>query len=71
MQGDLITPPDAKKKPYINRPTKTIRGGNGTDDADNDCDEVNWDYSTQQYKAFNYCFVGQNNQLASKIGINN
>lgn len=35
-KGDLMTPPDVKKKSYINRPRKTIRGGYDSDDSDID-----------------------------------
>lgn len=38
-KGDLMTPPDAKKKTYINRPKKTIRGGYDSDDSDIDFDD--------------------------------
>jgi len=38
-KGDLVTPPDAKKKSFINRPGKTIRGGYDSDDSDIDFDD--------------------------------
>lgn len=38
-KGDLMTPPDVKKKTYINRPKKTIRGGYDSDDSDIDFDD--------------------------------
>ncbi|XP_061387486.1 thioredoxin domain-containing protein 9 [Musca vetustissima] len=38
-KGDLMTPPDVKKKSYINRPKKTIRGGYDSDDSDIDFDD--------------------------------
>ncbi|XP_073815252.1 thioredoxin domain-containing protein 9 [Musca autumnalis] len=38
-KGDLMTPPDVKKKAYINRPKKTIRGGYDSDDSDIDFDD--------------------------------
>ncbi|XP_065371664.1 thioredoxin domain-containing protein 9 [Calliphora vicina] len=38
-KGDLMTPPDIKKKTYINRPRKTIRGGYDSDDSDIDFDD--------------------------------
>lgn len=38
-KGDLMTPPDIKKKAYINRPKKTIRGGYDSDDSDIDFDD--------------------------------
>ncbi|KAM7360084.1 thioredoxin domain-containing protein 9 [Cochliomyia hominivorax] len=38
-KGDLMTPPDVKKKSYINRPRKTIRGGYDSDDSDIDFDD--------------------------------
>lgn len=38
-KGDLMTPPDVKKKTYINRPRKTIRGGYDSDDSDIDFDD--------------------------------
>lgn len=39
-KGDLITPPDTKKKPFINHIRKTIRGGsNSDDDSDKDLDD--------------------------------
>ncbi|XP_037949880.1 thioredoxin domain-containing protein 9-like [Teleopsis dalmanni] len=38
-KGDLLTPPDQKKKTYINRPTKTIRSGYDSDDSDIDFDD--------------------------------
>ncbi|XP_016983284.1 thioredoxin domain-containing protein 9 [Drosophila rhopaloa] len=38
-KGDLMQPPDAKRKPFINRPQKTIRGGYDSDDSDIDLDD--------------------------------
>ncbi|XP_075148476.1 thioredoxin domain-containing protein 9 [Haematobia irritans] len=38
-KGDLMTPPDLKKKTYINRPKKVIRGGYDSDDSDIDFDD--------------------------------
>ncbi|XP_005188047.1 thioredoxin domain-containing protein 9 [Musca domestica] len=38
-KGDLMTPPDVKKRAYINRPKKTIRGGYDSDDSDIDFDD--------------------------------
>ncbi|TMW48188.1 hypothetical protein DOY81_006734 [Sarcophaga bullata] len=38
-KGDLMTPPDVKKKSYINRPRRTIRGGYDSDDSDIDFDD--------------------------------
>ncbi|XP_067616595.1 thioredoxin domain-containing protein 9 [Eurosta solidaginis] len=37
-KGDLMTPPDVKKKSYINRVNKTIRSGYDSDDSDIDFD---------------------------------
>lgn len=34
-----MTPPDVKKKAYINRPNKTIRSGYDSDDSDIDFDD--------------------------------
>uniref|UniRef100_A0A0A1X3K9 Thioredoxin domain-containing protein 9 n=1 Tax=Zeugodacus cucurbitae TaxID=28588 RepID=A0A0A1X3K9_ZEUCU len=38
-KGDLMTPPDVKKKAYINRVNKTIRSGYDSDDSDIDFDD--------------------------------
>ncbi|ALC46610.1 CG4511 [Drosophila busckii] len=38
-KGDLMQPPDVKRKPFINRPQKTIRGGYDSDDSDIDLDD--------------------------------
>ncbi|KAH8280156.1 hypothetical protein KR018_012561 [Drosophila ironensis] len=38
-KGDLMQPPDVKRKPFINRPQKTIRGGYDSDDSDIDFDD--------------------------------
>ncbi|XP_030370490.1 thioredoxin domain-containing protein 9 [Scaptodrosophila lebanonensis] len=38
-KGDLMQPPDVKRKPYINRPQKTIRSGYDSDDSDIDLDD--------------------------------
>ncbi|XP_017118599.1 thioredoxin domain-containing protein 9 [Drosophila elegans] len=38
-KGDLMQPPDVKRKPFINRPHKTIRGGYDSDDSDIDLDD--------------------------------
>ncbi|XP_034115486.1 thioredoxin domain-containing protein 9 [Drosophila nasuta] len=38
-KGDLLQPPDVKRKPFINRPQKTIRGGYDSDDSDIDLDD--------------------------------
>ncbi|XP_017476295.1 PREDICTED: thioredoxin domain-containing protein 9 [Rhagoletis zephyria] len=38
-KGDLMTPPDVKKKAYINRLNKTIRSGYDSDDSDIDFDD--------------------------------
>jgi len=38
-KGDLMQPPDVKRKTFINRPQKTIRGGYDSDDSDIDLDD--------------------------------
>uniref|UniRef100_A0A1B0G528 Phosducin domain-containing protein n=2 Tax=Glossina TaxID=44049 RepID=A0A1B0G528_GLOMM len=38
-KGDLMIPPDMKKKSFINRVHKTIRGGYDSDDSDIDFDD--------------------------------
>ncbi|XP_017156979.1 thioredoxin domain-containing protein 9-like [Drosophila miranda] len=37
--GDLMQPPDVKRKPRMSQPQKTIRGGNDSDDDDIDLDD--------------------------------
>lgn len=38
-KGDLMQPPDVKRKPFISRPQKTIRSGYDSDDSDIDLDD--------------------------------
>ncbi|EDW24338.1 GL23457 [Drosophila persimilis] len=38
-KGDLMQPPDVKRKPYMNRAQKTIRGGYDSDDSDIELDD--------------------------------
>ncbi|XP_034651057.1 thioredoxin domain-containing protein 9-like isoform X1 [Drosophila subobscura] len=37
--GDLMQPPEGKRKPYLNQPQKTIRDGNNFDDSDIELDD--------------------------------